>query len=198
VPLVPRPVSGTVITSAWGALVADAVVMHFATPAERDSLYPSPPDGAMCVTISTGQTWLRRSGVWVADELAYAQVTGTVNVTATAYATADVLITAPAVTLDGGLVMVEYFAPSVTTAAAGQIGVALWDGTTDLGIIAQFQSGGTGSQRTPLLARRRLTPTAGSHTFSVRAVVAGGTAAFSSGPGGASQLSPAYLRLTRP
>jgi hypothetical protein len=152
--------------------------------------------GAPLVKNSAGD-YDTKWGTQPGQELAYAEVMTNVNVTATAYATADVLITAPAVTFDGGPVVIEYFAPAATTAPAGQIGVALWDGSTDIGIVAQRQASGTGAQRTEVFVRRRLSPSAGAHTFSVRAVVAGGTAVVGGGVGGASALTPAFIRITR-
>lgn len=42
----------------------DQAVPRFTNTTQRDGQWPSPPDGAMCVTTDTFTRWFRKSGVW--------------------------------------------------------------------------------------------------------------------------------------
>lgn len=44
----------------------DQAVPQFASPAARDTQWPAPPNGAMCVTVDTFTVWQRISGSWLA------------------------------------------------------------------------------------------------------------------------------------
>lgn len=46
-PLIARPAAGQIVDPAWGTLVADAVVMRFATAAQRASQLPAPVTGQL-------------------------------------------------------------------------------------------------------------------------------------------------------
>jgi hypothetical protein len=62
--LTPTVVSGELIQAAWGNEIRDRTVQVFATVAERDSLWPDAPAGAVCLTLDTGTLWHRASAVW--------------------------------------------------------------------------------------------------------------------------------------
>jgi hypothetical protein len=107
------------------------------------------------------------------DEIAYAEITADVNVTATAQASANTVVTAPAVTFDGTTVVyVEFQATRVETFAGNGAAVVidLWDGSTDLGFLGVvLAQGGANSIAAPFSRARRLTPSAAAHTYSIRA-----------------------------
>jgi hypothetical protein len=105
------------------------------------------------------------------------------NITATTQPTAQTVLAAPAVVYDGRPVMLEFACTQVliSVTAGGFMVVNLWDGSTDLGFWAQEQPGITGTLMKGMTLRRRITPTAGSHTFSVRAWVSSGSSARFSG-----------------
>ena len=42
----------------------DQTVPRFTTTTQRDGQWPSPPDGAQCVTVDTFTRWFRKNGVW--------------------------------------------------------------------------------------------------------------------------------------
>jgi len=42
----------------------DQAVPRFTTTTQRDGQWPSPPDGALCVTLDTLRIWYRAGGVW--------------------------------------------------------------------------------------------------------------------------------------
>jgi hypothetical protein len=129
-------------------------------------------------------------------EYAYTEFTSTVSVTATTEAGATTIVTAPAVTLDGStIVMVEFFSPAVAPAAgAGNfVQMVLFDGTS-IGI-AGTVSPSSGS--IPVVIRRRLTPSAGAHTYSMRGYVNAGTATAVGGIGGGGAALPGFIRVTK-
>jgi hypothetical protein len=49
----------------------------------------------------------------------------------------------------------------------------------------------------PGYAQRRITPTAGAHTYSFAATVSGGTGTVAASTGGLGQYQPAFIRITR-
>lgn len=136
------------------------------------------------------------------DELAYAQITASVNITATTAATANTIVTAPAVTFDGVAAAIVWFACPywAVPQTANLSGILdLWDGSTDLGVFAQMTNpSSTGGIGLPMLAARRIVPSAGSHTFSVRGfVTSAATSVINAGAGTIGAYSPAYIRITR-
>ena len=74
-------------------------------------------------------------------ELAYAEITANVNVTAISEATAQTVVTAPAITLDGATpILVEFYSPLVSPAATAPLFLVLFDGSTAQGFMAGTQS----------------------------------------------------------
>ena len=130
------------------------------------------------------------------QELDYKEVTSSQTSTATTAATATAQITGNAVTYDGSTpVIIEFFAPNESGSSNPHTNVyELYDGSTDLGQIAVAAGPLTS---TAIRGTRRLTPSAGSHTYSIRLWVGGGTGTTSAGVGGANTLFPMTLRITR-
>jgi hypothetical protein len=56
---------GDTIASTWGNSVFDQSVNQFASIADRDAQWASPPDGALCYTASEKTLWARLSGAWL-------------------------------------------------------------------------------------------------------------------------------------
>jgi hypothetical protein len=131
-------------------------------------------------------------------EFAYAAVTSDVTVSATSSATANTVVTAPAVVFDGNtVVMLEAFAYGVEVPAGAQVLVDFYDGSSSIGIVGQFSFSGSATERAPLNGRLRLTPTAGSHTYSVRAWRTGSNGVVKADVGGAGTGVPGYIRITK-
>ncbi len=61
-----QPPPGAPVQASWGQAVAEVVVQHFLTIAERDLKWTNPPIGSVCVTNDTNVLWFRRSSAWVA------------------------------------------------------------------------------------------------------------------------------------
>jgi hypothetical protein len=131
-------------------------------------------------------------------ELAYAQITATVNITATSEATAQTIVSAPATTFAAEPILVEFYCPIAQLSNVGVYFIfQLFDGATNLGRYALMYSAVV-NDGVPIHAVQRLTPTAGSHTYSVRAFVGAGNGLISAGPGGPG-VNPmaAFIRISR-
>lgn len=110
-----------------------------------------------------------------AYEFDYAESTAAVTVSGTAEATPTDVLALPARTYDGATIILIQFECAyldVPGNAAGNFCIInLWDDSTDLGRLAVVQLLGAtlGDQVTPITVSRRLTPSAASHTYKVRA-----------------------------
>ncbi len=132
-------------------------------------------------------------------ELAFAERTTDQSVAATSEATANTVLTAPAVTLTVATpVLIEFFAPAASPGGTGLVILWLYEGAGSIGAMGTFAGGTAGNVfQVPHIARR-LAAGAGSHTWSIRASVsAGGPGIISAGPGGAGQNVPAFIRVTK-
>lgn len=167
--------------------------------------YPNPTisagasaDGLVLTSDGAGGTDFERPPGF---ELDYVQITAPVSVTGTTAATATTCITGSAVVYDGATrVCVEVYSPAIDTATSSlaTVFVLLYDGAAQVGILGGSGRGdGTRIDTAPHFSRRYLTPTAASHTYSVRCYrgIANGT--FNAGTGGDDIYLPAYLRITK-
>ncbi len=125
-------------------------------------------------------------------EIVYAQTTTAVVVTNQSSAGSHLFVDGGAATYDGGPVSIEVFCPYVTSPAAAQIFIGLYDGATYLGQLAAV-SAASGAIAVPVDARYRLTPTAGSHTYKVGAWVGSGSGRMDAG----TAFVPGFIRVTR-
>lgn len=132
-------------------------------------------------------------------EVDYVQLTSTVSVTATSEAQAQTVLTANTITADGSAYYVEFFAESVNPAATAgrEVSLLLFDGNTSLGFLGYVRTPSAGNSDRPVFLSRRLTPSVGTHTYSIKAIVNAGTGTVIAGPGGAGANSPAFLRILR-
>jgi hypothetical protein len=135
------------------------------------------------------------------DEIAYTEFTANVSVTATTEATANTVVAASAVTFDGATaVLIEFFAaamqPDINLAGRALL-VWLYQDGTSIGEIAQVTAPTANQLQGPMSVKRRITPSAGSHTYSIRSSVNAGTGSFSAGAGGLSAVMPGFIRITR-
>jgi len=132
-------------------------------------------------------------------ELGYSQRTTDVAIPVSAAASPTTVISDLTVVCDGSPVLVEFFSPLARpgTTAGNILGVALYqDGTEIDRYFAYVETPASGWMWAPLNLRRRLTPTAGSHTFSIRAFSIGNAGSINAGSGGTS-WSPAFLRVSK-
>lgn len=133
-------------------------------------------------------------------ELGYSQISlADKSVTATTAAGANEIIAPLTVVCDGSPVLVEFFASRAypdTTAGGRQLKISLWqDGAQSVNDWGFIQSPAAAAMTGPVRLAYRVTPTAGSHTFGVKAYVNAGTgyieATTSAG------AAPAFLRVSK-
>jgi hypothetical protein len=131
-------------------------------------------------------------------EIGYDAITASVNVgTAT-----TAVIPGSAHTFDGSPVMCEFFSPDILlpSVAGATVNVFLFDGATQVVIMAVCTNSAAQSARNPVTTTFRFTPSAGSHTYNIKAAasITTGTPAVQAGTGTVtSGLPPAYLRFTK-
>ena len=138
----------------------------------RLDVYPSALflAGSRATLYGIGATNLASAlGQILGQEVAYAEITTGV-VSSTPEATATTVVTAPAFTADGvSEYMIEFYTPAALGGTAGNgYGYSLFDGATNIGVICQWHEPGGGYWVPSPHPVRRLVPTAGSHTYSIR------------------------------
>jgi len=135
-------------------------------------------------------------------ELFYAEITANKTINATNVAFPDIVVEGVATTYDGSPVIAEFYTAfaSSPNVSSGAVIINLYDAATDLGYIGYLRGApvtGTPNIGAPIYARRRLVPSAGSHTYRAGAWVT------PSGPGGINAgtgtggFAPCYLRITK-
>jgi hypothetical protein len=156
------------------------------------------------VTLTTAPASYYKKGNYGAtgltDDISYVELTSDVTVNATTAAGANTLVTAAAFTANGtDAYWIEFecaMAQPAQTAGASIIFV-IYDGASvianaQLAIVAAYSATGVGGA--PVSRKRKLTPSAASHTYSVRAyrTTADGTVRAASGT-----YMPAHIRITK-
>lgn len=134
------------------------------------------------------------------DEIGYDQITADVTVTGASDPASTMVIPGSAHTFDGAPVIAEFFCSMVETFAAvnGLVIVSLFEGATQITRLALVNNVATGGGLAlPVCARYRFTPSAGAHTYSVKAMQVNGNGTIHAGTGGAAGQPPAYLRFTK-
>jgi hypothetical protein len=140
----------------------------------------------------------------IPEEVDYAEVTSQVSITATTEGAATTVVAGAAVTYDGATeIVIEAFLPYVAiNGVANDVGqLVLYDGSTSLGKVETIHAQVTGVTGTVpgVHVRRKLTPSAGSHTYSIRGYkTSGSTFIAGGGAGGSGNIIPGFLRITRP
>lgn len=135
-------------------------------------------------------------------ELDYVQITSPVSITGTTEGTAQTVVTGTSVAYDGSTIIeIEFYAQyaEVEDASGASLIVLLYDGATVLGRLATITNVAAAALRVPLCLKRRLTPSAASHSYVIKAytTVASANAAIGAGAGGTGAGLPAFLRITR-
>jgi len=133
-------------------------------------------------------------------ELAYGEFTAPVTCPAVSEATATPVVSAPAITLDGFTpIVIDVFIPVVGFSDAPDAVAYLFEDSTSLGAVWGRTSSTVvvGTNHGFIRVSRRLTPAAGSHTYSFRAKVSSGAGVqMIAGPGGPNQYTPGYIRVS--
>lgn len=134
-------------------------------------------------------------------ELAYTEFTAPVgSITGTNVGTATTIVSSASVVFDGlTIVIVEFFCPStIVTSATFRLKFELFEDSTDIGEIGTTNDPGAGTGANGALLKRRRTPTAAGHTYTVKAFVPdGGTGTVTAGAGGAATVVPGFIRVVK-
>lgn len=158
--------------------------------------------GESVTFVYNGTYWVEASRN-VKTVLDYVQITSSAAISATSQATATTLITGSAVTYDGATpIYIEAFASSIdygTNYGATANIHAFLDGS----VLSRLQSNqwagaaSTGPHDSVMYALHKYTPTAGSHTFSLRGHYTGNASNLNCGTGASGTAAPAFLQIKR-
>lgn len=130
-------------------------------------------------------------------EYSYDTFTSVSGIVATTVGTAITIKTSASVAYDGTAVWVEFFSPLVTNATdTGSVLLELFLDSTDEGVFGEITAGANGLGG-PALLKARITPSAASHTFTVKAYVTSSTGVVNGGTFGVGQFVPGYIRVTK-
>lgn len=134
-------------------------------------------------------------------EYDYAEFTSAVTVTGTTEGGADTVVASNSVAYPGSVaVWVEFWSPYIQSDENHNIVLVLLQGATVLGVGGLQTAGDYASAsfgRSIPGIRRKVTPSAASHTFTVKAYKSGGTAIVGAGSGGSGQYLPGFIRVTK-
>ena len=181
---------GSVATDAIWDAAGDLAVGTGANTAARLAIGAT--NGMVVQRVSGSVAWALPSG-HVFD---HTEFTSDVAISATTSAGANTIVTASAVTFDGSTaVVIEYFA-EFQTGSGGNLYAVLYDGSTELGWMGVVTSP-SGVVRVPVSAPRRLTPSAASHTYSVRGFRDTADGTMKAGSGASGTYPPGFIRITK-
>lgn len=163
---------------------------------KTDGIYVIDDAGAETGPLGTGS-----GGTDKGEELAYTEFTSNVSPTATTEGAANTVVTASAVVFDGSTKCnIEFFTPicRANNGAGDRMTFVLYDGASSIGLLGGIGQGSTsGNEYKTVKLSRIITPSAASHTYSIRAYVSTGTGVIGAGAGGSGANVPGYIRITR-
>lgn len=141
-----------------------------------------------------GSKWAPAAGS--TSDLHYSEATANVTLAATASASATTILAGAAVTYANSPVFVEFTAPRFNRGSAGgNAHIEVFVDGTSVGEICQTADG-NGGNGVQAFGRLKYTPSAGSHTISIRGWTSTtGDGVVQCGAGGAATLAPAALRI---
>lgn len=140
-------------------------------------------------------------GIGAGAEVAYAEITAAVTISATTSATANTIVTAPAFIADGvSAYIIEFFCASIALTANGAGNanqLVLYEDGVELGNIGEISTNSANSFNLLARVNRRRVPASGSRTYSIRGFRSNANNTISAGSGAAGTYQPAYIRITK-
>ena len=135
-------------------------------------------------------------------ELGYGQATSNTTINNATVGTGTEVIAPVTVVCDGSPILVEFFSPQVrpSTTANDEINISLFEDSSEkIRSWGRNYNGGGGFINKPTYLSVRLTPSAGSHTYGVKAYVtnAARTGSVGGGTGTSTTSAPCYLRVSK-
>lgn len=133
-------------------------------------------------------------------ELGYSQITSSVFPATTTFPASTEVIAPLTVVCDGSPIVVEFwccYAKPANTADQSLTISLFVDGAENQRYWGYLQTPASANSYKPVHLMCRLTPSAGVHTFGVKALVSAGTGTIGAGVGGGSVESPAFLRISK-
>ena len=132
-------------------------------------------------------------------ELGYSQITTNVGVSSTTAGSGTPIISAITVVCDGSPVVVEFYCPQVFIKGSTTVNVSLYrDGSEVQRFFGVMSNGSASDASQTCRLTYRDTPTAGSHTYDVRAYYSGSAgSSITAGSGPTATTAPAFLRVSK-
>lgn len=119
------------------------------------------------------------------------------SISGTTVGTATTVKVSSSFTFDGSAVWVEFYSPLVTNSADGPNTIfELFQDSTDLGQLG-YSEAAFAAAGSAFFGKRKVTPAAGAHTFTIKAFVSASTSTVQAGVGGVGALVPAYILVTK-
>lgn len=126
-------------------------------------------------------------------ELGYSQITSDLSVTGTSTAQTQV-ISPLTVVCDGSPILVEFFSANIVSPSGQYLNISLWEDGVEK---TRYWATSGLSQQQSSAPKYRLTPSAGTHTYAVRAFTTSGTGTVAAGTGSTTGTVPAFLRVSK-
>ena len=134
-------------------------------------------------------------------ELGYAEITANVTISSTTEGSGTTIFSDLSFVSDGSPILVELFSPQArpSLSANASITVSLYlNGSEHTRTWGRHRTAaGTNGDNKPLHLSRRITPSAGFHTVSVKAYASTGSGVFGAGTGTSTTDAPAFLRVSK-
>jgi hypothetical protein len=133
-------------------------------------------------------------------ELGYKQITSNVTISSSTAGSGTAVISPLTVVCDGSPVLVEFFSPAVrpTVGAGNNLIISLYqDGSEQTRLWSFIRQSDVNPNNVPVHLTYRVTPSAGSHTFDVRAYNSTGSTGLIEAGSGSTNAAPAFLRVSK-
>jgi hypothetical protein len=133
------------------------------------------------------------------EEVNHTAFTSPVSITATTAATAQTVVSSGAITYEAVPHMIEFYTPAAQppSVSGARITFELYDSSTDITSLGYVQVPAAAAMLVATTILFRVTPTAASHTYIVKAFTSTGTSTVHAGAGGANVLPAGFVRIVR-